>query len=319
MLSMAESSLLIIHQGALGDLVLTFPAINALRKKFSRIDALCQRQQGILAAKLGLVEKWYPIEAACFATLFSDQIDGKIKDLIGGYTTILVFSFSCDLKKSISQITDRQCFQIPPRPPAQDKIHVAEFLFKNLIDCGLLETADSNYEIFTLQREQNHRTGRPIDASKIIIHPGSGSIRKRWPLAQFLKLADVLEKRGLRPQFICGPAESDLVDKLQNQNRNVRNLSELTELVDLLQSAGGHVGNDSGVSHLAAFLGLPTAVIFGPADPVRWKPLGPNVEIVHPELDCRPCFEIESENCSEPRCLTDASLESVLKAFDHVY
>jgi ADP-heptose:LPS heptosyltransferase len=79
------------------------------------------------------------------------------------------------------------------------------------------------------------------------------------------------------------------------------------------------VGNDSGVSHLAAFLGLPTAVIFGPADPVRWKPVGPSVEMVHPELDCSPCFEIESENCSEPRCLTDASLESVLKAFDHVY
>ena len=316
---MTESSLLIIHQGALGDVVLTFPAIIGLRKKFSRIDVLSQRQPGKLAAHLGLVEKWYPLEAACFATLFSDQIDGKIKDLICRYTTILVFSFSCDLKKSISQITDSQCFQIPPRPPAQDKIHVAEFLFKNLIDCGLLETADSNYEIFTLQRKQNQRTGRPIDASKIIIHPGSGSIRKRWPLAQFLKLADVLKKRGLRPQFICGPAESDLMDKLQNQNRNVRNLSELTELVDLLQSAGGYVGNDSGVSHLAAFLGLPTAVIFGPADPVRWKPLGPSVQIVHPELDCSPCFEIESENCSEPRCLTDTSLESVLKAFDHVY
>jgi len=311
---MINSGLLIIHQGALGDLVLTFPAIIGLRKKFSRIDLFCQNQQGKLASKLGLVEKWYPLESACFVTLFSDQIDGKIKDLICGYTTILVFSFSCDLKKSISQITDSQCFQIPPRPPAQDKIHVAEFLFKNLI-----ETADSNYEIFTLQREQNHRTGRLIDASKIIIHPGSGSIRKRWPLSQFFKLADVLEKRGLRPQFICGPAESDLVDKLQNQNRNVRNLSELTELVDLLQSAGGHVGNDSGVSHLAAFLGLPTAVIFGPADPVRWKPLGPRVQIVHPELNCHPCFEIESENCSEPRCLTDASLESVLKAFDHVY
>jgi ADP-heptose:LPS heptosyltransferase len=316
---MTDSGLLIIHQGALGDLVLTFPAIIGLRKNFSRIDVVCQRQQGKLAVKLGLVENGYPLEAACFATLFSDQIDGKIKDLICGYTTILVFSFSSDLKKSISQITDSQCFQIPPRPPAQAKIHVTQFLFKNLIDCGLLETADSNYDIFTLQRKQNHMTGIPIDASKIIIHPGSGSIRKRWPLAQFLKLADVLEKRGLRPQFICGPAESDLTEKLPNQNRNARNLSELTELVDLFESAGGYIGNDSGASHLAAFLGLPSVVIFGPADPVRWKPLGPRVQIVHPELDCHPCFEIESENCSEPRCLADASLESVLKALDHVY
>ena len=59
---MTNSGLLIIHQGALGDLVLTFPAIIGLRKKFSRIDVLCQCQQGKLAAKLGLVEKWYPLE-----------------------------------------------------------------------------------------------------------------------------------------------------------------------------------------------------------------------------------------------------------------
>jgi heptosyltransferase-3 len=316
---MTDSSLLIVHQGALGDVVLTFPAIIGLRKKFSRIDVLCQSQLGKLAQKVGLVEKWFPLEAAYFATLFSDQIEGNIKDFICSYTTILIFSFSSDLKKSISQITDSQCFQIPPRPPAQDKIHVAEFLFKNLIDCELLEAADSNNKIFTLQGKQNYRTGRLIDTSKILIHPGSGSKRKRWPLAQFLKLADVLKKRGLQPQFICGPAEPDLTDKLQNHNRQVYNLSELTELVELLQSAGGYIGNDSGVSHLAAFLGLPTTVIFGPADPARWKPLGPNVQIVRPGLECNPCFEIESHNCPEPKCLTEVSVKSVRKAFSMIY
>jgi len=316
---MTYSSLLIVHQGALGDVVLTFPAIIGLRKKFSRVDVLCQSQLGKLAAALGLAEKWYSLEAACFATLFSEQVDEKIKDILAGYSTILLFSFACDLKKSISQITDSQCFRIPPRPPALDKIHVAEFLFKNLIDCGLLETAGSNDKSFTLQGKQTPRTGRPIDTSKILIHPGSGSKRKRWPLAQFLKLAYVLKKRGLQPQFVCGPAESDLKDELRNQNRQVHNLSELRDLVDLLQSAGGYIGNDSGVSHLAAFLGLPSAVIFGPADPVRWKPLGPRIQIVRPELDCNPCFEIESENCVQPGCLADASLESVLKAFEHAY
>jgi ADP-heptose:LPS heptosyltransferase len=316
---MTHSKLLIIHQGALGDVVLTFPAIIALRKKFGRIDMLCQSQLGNLAAKLGLIEKWYPLEAAYFSSLFSDQIDRKIKDLICSYTTILVFSFSCDLKKSISQITDSQCFQIRPRPPAQDKIHVTEFLFKNLIDGGLLEATDSNYEISNLQRKQNHRTGRPIDVSKILIHPGSGSIRKRWPLTQFLKLADVLKKKGLQSQFVCGPAEPDLKADLQNQNRNVQSLSELTGLVDLLQSAGAFIGNDSGVSQLAGFLGQPTVVIFGPSDPVRWAPLGPHVQIVRPELNCNPCFEIEPENCPEPKCATDAKLDSVLKAFYRVY
>jgi ADP-heptose:LPS heptosyltransferase len=316
---MSNSNLLIIHQGALGDLVLTFPAIIALHKKFNYIGILCQGQLGKLAAKLGLVDKAYPLETAYFATLFSDQIDEKIKDLICNYTSILVFSFSSDLKDSLCQITDGQCVQIPPRPPVREKIHVARFLFKNLIDSGLLEAADSNENRFTWQKRQAHRKGKQIDTSKIIIHPGSGSIRKRWPLTNFLDLTDGLEKRGLQPQLVCGPAEPDLIEEIRNQNRQIHTFSELTDLVDWFESAGGYIGNDSGVSHLAAFVGLPSVVIFGPSDPVRWKPMGPRVQIVNPELDCCPCFEIEPENCAEPSCLADASLDSVLIAFDQVY
>jgi len=316
---MTESKLFIIHQGALGDVVLTFPAICALRKKFDRIDILCQGQIGKLAVKLGLIENGYPLESAYFATLFSDQINGKIKNLICRYTTILVISFCSDLKESISQITGRPCLWMPPRPPVRDKIHVAEFLFQNLMDGGLIEAAHSNDSIFNVQWQRNHRTGRTIETSKIIIHPGSGSIRKRWPLAKFLNLADVLEKRGLLPQFACGPAELDLTAEIRNQDRQVHTFSELTDLVDWFESAGGYVGNDSGISHLAAFLGLACVVVFGPADPVRWQPLGPRVQIVRPELDCHPCFEIEPDNCTQPACLAEARLESVLAAFFRVY
>jgi ADP-heptose:LPS heptosyltransferase len=316
---MTNASLLIIHQGALGDVVLTFPAIIALRQKFCRIDILCQGQLGNLAVKLGLIDKSYPLEAAYFATLFSKPVDEKIKNIMAGYTTILLISFSADLKRSLSQITDSRCFLIPSRPPARVKIHVTEFLFKNLVEIGLFEAADSYDRIFTRQRKQIHGSGGPIDTSKIIIHPGSGSIRKRWSLTNFLDLADRLEKRGLQPTFVGGPAEPDLIAEIRNHDQQIHTFSELADLVDWLESAGGYIGNDSGVSHLAAFLGIPSVVIFGPADPVRWKPLGPRVQIVHPELDCQPCFEMEPENCAQPECLANASTESVLSAFNQLY
>jgi len=316
---MTDSSLLIIHQGALGDVVMTFPAIIALRKKFGRLDIICQDQVGKLAARLGLVDKGYPLEAAYFATLFSKPVDKKIKAILAGYSTILLFSFASDLKKSIRQISDGRCFQIPPRPPAREKIHVTEFILKNLLDYGLLETCDSYNQRFTRQAKLIPGTAGRVDSLKILIHPGSGSIRKRWPLARFLELADILKKKGLRPGFICGPAEQDLADEFAKQNRPIHVLSELTDLADLLESAGGYVGNDSGVSHLASFLGLPSVVIFGPTDPLRWRPPGARVEIVRPELDCNPCFEIEPENCPEPRCLTDVSVETVARAFERAY
>jgi ADP-heptose:LPS heptosyltransferase len=192
-------------------------------------------------------------------------------------------------------------------------------LFKNLINSGLLKVADSNEKHFSWQKRQAHREGKLIDTSKIIIHPGSGSIRKRWPLTNFLDLTDGLEKRGLQPRFVCGPAEPDLIEEIRNQDRQIHTFSELTDLVDWFESAGGYIGNDSGISHLAAFVGLPSVVIFGPSDPLRWKPLGSRVRIVRPELDCQPCFEIEPDNCAQPACLTDATLESVLTAFDQVF
>jgi heptosyltransferase-3 len=316
---MTDSSLLIIHQGALGDLVMTFPAIITLRKKFGRIDILCQGQLGKLAARLKLVEKAYPLEAAYFATLFSKTVDKKIKTILAAYSTILLFSFASDLKKSIRQIGDGRCFQIPPRPPVREKIHVTEFIFKNLLDGGLLEAHDSRDRPFNRPERPFSDPARPVDSSKIFIHPGAGSIRKRWSLSRFLEIVNILERKGLRPRFICGPAEQDLAAELAKQNRPLHVSSELTELVDLLESAGGYIGNDSGVSHLASFLGLPGVVIFGPTDPRRWRPPGPRVEVVRPELDCNPCFEIEPENCPEPRCLTDASVEAVVRVFERAY
>ncbi|MBW2412580.1 MAG: glycosyltransferase family 9 protein [Deltaproteobacteria bacterium] len=316
---MTNIRLLIIHQGALGDVVLTFPAISALRQKSDCIDILCQDQIGKLAAKLGLIDKGYPLEAAYFATLFSDQVDAKIINLIRSYEKILVFSFSAELENAINHMSTCPCLRIPPRPPPRDSIHVAEFLFKNLIDGGLLTDADADEAMINRQPKQSRRGGRSTDASKIIIHPGSGSIRKHWPLTRFLDLAEVLEEKGWQPQFVCGPAEPDLEAEIKNHNRQVYRFNELTDLVDWLKTAGGYIGNDSGISHLAPFLGLPSVVIFGPADPKRWKPVGPRVQIVRPELDCHPCFEIEPDNCTQPVCLTDATVASVLTAFGQVY
>ena len=316
---MAEDKLFILHQGALGDVVLTFAGLIALRKRFSRIDILCQDQIGRLAVKLELVDKGYPLEAAYFATLFSDRADAKIKDLIRSYEKIVVFSFSAELENTINQISASPCVRIPPRPSPRDRINVAEFLLQRLFAGGVIEKTDANKVVIHWQQEKVCKAERLIDASKIIIHPGAGSIRKRWPLDRFLELADVLAERGLQPQFVCGPAETDLDAKIKNQNRPVHGFRELTNLTEWIETAAGYIGNDSGISHLTAFMGIPSVVIFGPADPARWTPPGARVQIVRPAVDCDPCFEIEPRNCDQPLCLTDATLESVLQAFDDVY
>jgi ADP-heptose:LPS heptosyltransferase len=89
----------------------------------------------------------------------------------------------------------------------------------------------------------------------------------------------------------------------------------LTELAGRLKAGGGFIGNDSGVSHLAAFIGLPTVAVFGPSDPEIWKPMGRAVKVVRSDLECSPCFETKTVGCEEIECFNRITPETVLASF----
>jgi heptosyltransferase III len=321
---MGNSHLLIVHQGALGDFVALFPAMVRLRKSYGLMDALCQSQLGKLAQAVGVVDRWLGLEAACFASLYTDQVDPKISAALKPYSQIILFSFSSRLEQTFNQLSGERCLRLPPRPPAEDPIHITRYAFENLIDRGLLQIG-RNISPNALSVDPPIVEGNPArNRRKILIHPGAGSPRKRWPTSNFLAVADRLTSDGLKVEFIIGPAEQDLAVPLaaalnsHGRDRSVHALTESLDLLALLTSAGGYIGNDSGASHLAAFLGLPTTIVFGPADPLRWAPLGPagsRIAVVRPELECTPCFETEKVNCMESACLTRTAPEDVLKAF----
>jgi heptosyltransferase-3 len=319
---MAKTNLLIIHQGALGDFVAIFPVITGLRKYFDRIDALCQSRLGKLAAVLGLVDKWFALEASCFSSLYADSNDQRTAGLLKPYTKIVLFSFSRTLEQALNRISANRCLRTPPRPPAAERTHVLEFAFKNLIGGGLIKEGDRHVNS-DFRPDTPNQNPKPLqERKKILIHPGAGSIRKRWPISQFIQIERRLRTDGLKPEFILGPAEIDLAKALSDLDyplQQVHILEELPDLLALLESAGGYIGNDSGVSHLAAFLGLATVVIFGPTDPQRWKPIGRTVESVRPDLECCPCFETEPSNCLEAKCLNATSPETVIRSFYRIY
>ncbi|MCP4622463.1 MAG: glycosyltransferase family 9 protein [bacterium] len=312
---MPNANLLIIHQGALGDFILTFPAITRLHRYYKPIDVLCQSQPGKLAKALGMVNNWYPAEAAAFSSLFSDQIDPKIKTILEQYDKVILFTLSDQLEKSINSVSASLSCRLPPKPPASLRIHVAQFILENISNHGLIKRADATLEDMPLPERKN----QPQNPRKVLLHPGAGSIRKRWVLSDFLLVESTLKAAGLKPEFVLGPAERDLAKKLQQSDRPLHILDDLLDLLDLFKSAGGYIGNDSGASHLAAYSGLPTTVIFGPADPERWAPIGRAVQIVRPALQCNPCFETEPDNCEDSRCLNGTSPQKVVEVFYSVY
>ena len=308
---MKSENLLIIHQGALGDFVLTFPAIIQLHDLYDPIDVICQSELGKLAKTLKLVSNWFPLESAYFASLFSNRIDSRITDILKSYDKIVIFTLSPQLEKTITQITAKVICRIPSKPQVEARIHLGEFVLQNLIACGLLKKRSTVFEDISLPDCKS----RSKKSRKILLHPGAGSTRKRWPIDNFLAVEKRLKSDGLKPEFVLGPAEQNLAKRLMQNTDHKRQLhlpNGLTDLVDLYKSAGGYIGNDSGASHLAAFLAVPTVVIFGPTDPQRWAPLGRRVAIVRPALTCNPCFESDNANCADPICLDDTLPETII-------
>jgi len=121
----------------------------------------------------------------------------------------------------------------------------------------------------------------------VAVHPGSGGRRKCWPARRFAELAGRLDAPVL---LIEGPADADACREFfQTVPPSCPVLRgtdlPLPRLAAFLMESRGYIGNDSGVSHLAAALGAPTVAVFGPTDPAVWAPLGPRVAAVAPQND----------------------------------
>lgn len=102
----------------------------------------------------------------------------------------------------------------------------------------------------------------------IVIHPFSGSKQKNWPLATYQTLATKLPGKVV---WLAGPEE---------ELAGARHFDDLYALARWMKGARLFIGNDSGITHLAAAIGVPALALFGPTDPKRWAPRGEHVVVL---------------------------------------
>ena len=124
-----------------------------------------------------------------------------------------------------------------------------------------------------------------LPRASIAIHPGSGSPAKNWPAERWVELAARLEGPFL---LVLGEAEREqwsgpLLDRLRSAAHSSLEIADslaLPELAAALGRCAFFLGHDSGVSHLAAALGTPCVLLFGPTEPSMWAPPGSHVQVV---------------------------------------
>ncbi len=287
---MTESSkeILFIHNGAIGDLILAEPAIRAVREKFEGCSAslLGNPSRGELLKKSGLVESVYDFHSPRFVPLYG-EFDGLADHLKGFFcrfdqVVAWVSTVGNPMVDNLNRMLPGRVTTAEPFPSGGAQ-HCTDYLLDTVAPLEVSSTdavpriSPDEDSVSAAAAWLNERELAP---GWIAFHPGSGGGDKNWPLGRFSELAARLREHSSNPiVWISGPAETEnLLSSIQEQDHVIQDL-DLPVLAALLQSASLYVGCDSGISHLAAAVGTPTVVVFGPTDPKVWAPRP--AEIVH--------------------------------------
>jgi ADP-heptose:LPS heptosyltransferase len=312
--------ILVLHPGALGDIILSLPALRILRDRFkdARITLAANTDFAITAAS-GYVHRIVSLAIFPLQRLHSSEaVSPEDKMLWCSYDRIVSWTgFGAEaFGKKFAELHD--CVLLAAwKPGTCERRHVARLFVDSLrpwlqvpqvipIPEIRLDSADRRRGSEWLQG-QGWLSEKPL----IAIHPGAGSAVKRWPLRRFLELADKLRASGSL-LVIEGPAETGLdreqVRVLGAGTYLASNLP-LPLLAGILSHCRSFVGNDSGIAHLAAALRIPCVVLFGPTAPEHWAPLGSHVSVLHDTKNCVVCTHgLEGRHA----CMENIRLDDVL-------
>jgi heptosyltransferase III len=236
---------LLIRPGAIGDLIVSLPALESLRADY---------------VEVWVAERNVPLIrfADAVHSMGSTGLDllefGPPPNLVERLRTFdSIISWYGSGRPEFRATVERLGlpFRFLPALPVDSKLHAVDF-YLNQVEHAL--ACSPNLKVIPQPRE-----------NFAVIHPFASSPKKRWPIEKFREVARCLKM----PVHWCTGPQEELTDAIR--------IDDLHELACWLARARVYIGNDSGISHLAAAVGTPTIVLFGPTDPSVWAPRGSRV------------------------------------------
>lgn len=268
--------ILVFRGGALGDFIVTLPALDLLRARWpeARIELVGHAAAGELGVLGGQLDAVHSQHAARWSALFRN---GPLpSDLAARFAEFdLVLNYWPDpdgtLARRFPLRPGQEYLSAPPQPSLAP---AARHFCEPLRALGLASADFHSRLRLPLARDPAPPT---LDLDHpVVLHPGSGSARKNWPLDRWVKLATRLPGRLL---IVGGEADAAAVRALGQFGQTAFDLP-LPALALALSRCRLFAGHDSGVSHLAAAVGTPCVLLFGPTDPAMWAPPGDHVRVI---------------------------------------
>lgn len=321
----ARRSVLVIKLGALGDVVLALPCIDAIRAAHPgrRVTVLTAPAYATLVAALPGVEvAAFPRRGLLAMTRLLRWLPARRFDT--------VFDLQGSLRSRIMTLVTRAGTRVGPRPgiaytraPAAGEaalhVHAGERL-QGVLAAAAIDTADDWRLPATPAARDTVAAwlaarGLPRH-SLVLLHAGSSRRwpSKRWPREHFRALAQALEARGLDVVWTGGAEERALNRQLATTaGTDASGEFSYLELAALARHAAFAVTNDSGPMHILAAAGLPVYACFGPTDWRRSHAAGQRERVLAHAVPCSPCHRPVCPPRYRHACLAGLTPDTVLQ------
>jgi heptosyltransferase-3 len=298
---MRMKRILVIRGDAIGDFILTLPALKALRDAcpHAQIEILGYKHIAVLAENRFYAQAVRSIEYGPLSSFFArnSELPAELANYFASFDLIISYLYDPD---RIFENNVRRCgvenFLCGPAKIVPTLDHAARQLARPIEELGI-RVNDLTQKVFPsikdrqFAREFLQNLQQPV----LSIHPGSGSTEKNWPLENWLELFSqndgfpLAEYKGGQPQklpslvVVSGEADKKQTELLEREwkgpmVRFAKNL-RLPQLAAVLERSI-FFGHDSGISHLAAAAGATCILLFGPTDPNVWAPRNKNVRVL---------------------------------------
>lgn len=343
-----EPSILLVKPDHIGDLFLAFPAIELLKSAWpnGKITLVCAPGNIEIARNTGL---FHDVRGFPFFANLSENVKKATQDVYSGILQVVPehYDIAIDLRHdddtrlllgfvnaTVKAGFDSHGARFTPLDISLPQIQQDSALHRNPHNVHRLNLLVSQV-INTLQPVSK----RPIenllslssfenplkDQPYAVLAPGAGTKAKKWSPASYSALAKALhEQFGLKILLIGGPSEQEYSEAIINRvgAEHVTDFIGKLPLKDMpkaIVDARIFIGNDTGATHLAAMMDIPTVAIFsGVADFNIWRPMGAKLDVVKATVGCSPCHIARIENCvADHTCMKSISVDLVLDIIRH--
>ncbi len=286
--------ILVIRGGAIGDFLLTLPALKTLRESRpdSHIEILGYKHIAEVTENRFYAQAVRSIEYGALSRFFANNLElpSELTCYFRSFDLIVTYLYDPDriFETNLRRCGVRHLVCGPPKIVQTDG-HAARQLARPIEELGL-RVVDLAEKIFLSDADREfgrdfiHGLPKPL----ITVHPGSGSKEKNWPLRNWMALFSAqpaYDKERTSLIIVSGEADTAETAQLEDawRNPNVRFAKNLPlpHLAAVLEHSI-FIGHDSGISHLAAAAGANCILLFGPTNPNLWAPRNQNVQVIRP-------------------------------------